>query len=126
MEKSGQLVTQATLPREKELPIPIGEEAGCVTEPKWTTWRREKSRPYRDSNSDHTAVQPVASRYADCAGKWKSGFLLYLITLLDCLSYITSIGKMIVNWKVDVEGSDRGLFQKSFPMFAWRDGSCFC
>jgi hypothetical protein len=26
----------------------------------------EKSCPYRDSNSDPSAVQPVASRYTDC------------------------------------------------------------
>jgi hypothetical protein len=29
----------------------------------WTTWRREKFRPYRDSNSDPSAVQSAASRY---------------------------------------------------------------
>jgi hypothetical protein len=28
---------------------------------------REKSCPYRDSNSDPSAVQPVASRYTDYA-----------------------------------------------------------
>jgi hypothetical protein len=33
----------------------------------WTTWRRENSRSYRDSNSDPSVVQPVASRYTDCA-----------------------------------------------------------
>jgi hypothetical protein len=32
----------------------------------WTTWR-EKSRFYRDPNSVPSAVQPVASCYADCA-----------------------------------------------------------
>jgi hypothetical protein len=31
-----------------------------------TTWRAEKSCPYRDSNSDPSAVQPVVSRYIDC------------------------------------------------------------
>jgi hypothetical protein len=28
---------------------------------------RKKSGPYRDSNSDSSAVQPVATRYTDCA-----------------------------------------------------------
>lgn len=28
---------------------------------------RENSLPYRDANSDPSAVQPVASRYTDCA-----------------------------------------------------------
>jgi hypothetical protein len=32
----------------------------------WTTWRGEKSCPYRDSNSDHSDVKPIASRYTDC------------------------------------------------------------
>jgi hypothetical protein len=30
-------------------------------------WRGEQSCPYRDVNSDPSAVQPVASRYTDCA-----------------------------------------------------------
>jgi hypothetical protein len=30
------------------------------------TWRSENSWPYRDSNSDHLVVNPVASRYAHC------------------------------------------------------------
>jgi hypothetical protein len=31
------------------------------------TWRRENSWPYRELNSDTSVVQPVASRYTDCA-----------------------------------------------------------
>jgi hypothetical protein len=45
----------------------VGEESGWAPEPVWTTWRGENSCPYRDSNSDPSAVQPVASRYADYA-----------------------------------------------------------
>jgi hypothetical protein len=33
----------------------------------WTTWRRENSSTYRDSNSDPWVVQPVASPYTDYA-----------------------------------------------------------
>jgi hypothetical protein len=36
----------------KETPLPIGYEIGWTPEPVWTTWRRENSWPYRDSNSD--------------------------------------------------------------------------
>jgi hypothetical protein len=34
-------------------------------EPVWTTWRGEIF-PYRDSNSDPSAVQPAGIRYTDC------------------------------------------------------------
>jgi hypothetical protein len=44
-----------------------GYEAGWALEPVWTTWRSENSCPYWDSNSDPLVVQPVASRYTDCA-----------------------------------------------------------
>jgi hypothetical protein len=30
-------------------------------------WRTKNSRPYRDSNSDPSVVQPVGSRYTNCA-----------------------------------------------------------
>jgi hypothetical protein len=59
---SGQLHALDTLP-----PVPIGQEAGRAPKPVWTAWRGEKSSPYRDSNSDSSAVHPVASRCADFA-----------------------------------------------------------
>jgi hypothetical protein len=66
--------TQATaLPPEKEPPVPIGWTSESV----WTIWRRENSWPYRDSNSDSSVVQLVASRYTDYAhglDKWKPKF----------------------------------------------------
>jgi hypothetical protein len=40
---------------------------GWAPEPVWMTWRRENSWPYRDSKSDPSVVQPVASRYTDWA-----------------------------------------------------------
>jgi hypothetical protein len=46
---------------------PLGKEAGWAPEPVWTTWRNKNSCPYLDSNSDPSAVQPVASLYTDCA-----------------------------------------------------------
>jgi hypothetical protein len=62
---SGQLHAPSALPRGKEPPVLIGQEAGWDPERAWTTWRVEKCYPYRDSNSDPSAVQPVASRYTD-------------------------------------------------------------
>jgi hypothetical protein len=41
---------------------------------------RRKSYPYRDSNSDPSAVQPVASRYTDCAIPAPISPLLHITT----------------------------------------------
>jgi hypothetical protein len=65
--RCGQLHAPATLPPGKEPLVPIGQEAGWAPEPVWTTWRRENSWPYRDSNSDPSVVQPICSHYTDCA-----------------------------------------------------------
>jgi hypothetical protein len=62
MKVSGQLYVPASLPPEKDAPVPIGYEAGWAPEPVWTLWRRENYFLRRDSNSE-----PVASRYTDCA-----------------------------------------------------------
>jgi hypothetical protein len=43
--------------------LTIGYEAVFTSEPVWAMWRRENSCSYRGSNSDPSAVQPVASRY---------------------------------------------------------------
>jgi hypothetical protein len=47
----------------KSPPYPLSEPP----EPVWTTWIRENSWSYRDSDSDPSVVQPVASRYTDYA-----------------------------------------------------------
>jgi hypothetical protein len=62
---SGQLHAPAALPPGKEPPVPIEQEVGWTSEPVWTIWIRENSWPHRDSNSDFSVVQPVASRYTD-------------------------------------------------------------
>jgi hypothetical protein len=62
---SGQLHAPGALPLGKETRVTIVNEAGWAPEPVWTTWRRENSLSYRDSNSVPSVVQPVASRYTD-------------------------------------------------------------
>jgi hypothetical protein len=46
-------------------PVSIGYEAGWTPQPIWTTWRRENSWSYQDSNSEPSVVHPVASSYTD-------------------------------------------------------------
>jgi hypothetical protein len=84
LEVSGQLHAPAALPSEKESAVRIGEEAWCAPDPVWTTWRRESSWPYWDSNCNPSVIQPVASRYTDWAipapsndrGMYKVKFML--------------------------------------------------
>jgi hypothetical protein len=52
-------------PRGKSPRYQFYTRLGRPPAPVWTTWRRENSWPYRDSNSDSSVVQPVASRYTD-------------------------------------------------------------
>jgi hypothetical protein len=64
---SGQLHAPAALPPGKEPTVPTGQEVGWAPEPILTTWRRENTTLYRDSNSDPSVAQLAASRYTDCA-----------------------------------------------------------
>jgi hypothetical protein len=64
---SGQFHAPAALPPGKEPPVAIGWEVRRTPVPVWATWRNENSCPHLDSISDPLAVQPVTSRYADCA-----------------------------------------------------------
>jgi hypothetical protein len=66
LEVSGQLHALATLPPGKEPPVLLGQEAGWTLKPVWTC-RRENSWPYRDSNSNPSVIQPVASCYTNYA-----------------------------------------------------------
>jgi hypothetical protein len=54
-------------PRGKSPWYPLDRRLDGPPEPVWTTRRGEKSCPYRDSNSDPSAVQPAASLYTDWA-----------------------------------------------------------
>jgi hypothetical protein len=62
---SGQLHSQAALPGGKEPLYTL--RTRWVPEPIWTTWRKENSWHYRDSNFDPSVVQPVISCSTDCA-----------------------------------------------------------
>jgi hypothetical protein len=59
--------SRPALPLGKEPPVPTGQEVGWAPEPVWKTWRRENFCFHRDSNSDPSAVQPLASLYTDWA-----------------------------------------------------------
>jgi hypothetical protein len=61
LEVSGQIHAPVALPQGKEPPLPIGQEVGWTPEPVCMTCTRENSWPYRDSNSDSSVVQTVAS-----------------------------------------------------------------
>jgi hypothetical protein len=70
LEVGGQLhAPAALLLGKKQLPppIPIGEEAGWTPEPVWTISNSYNPWPHRDSNSDLSAIQPIASRYTGYA-----------------------------------------------------------
>jgi hypothetical protein len=89
LEASGQLHAPAALTPGKEPPVPIGEEVGLIPEPVWTTWRRENSWFYRESNSGPSVVQPVASHYTDCAIPGPHIYL-YLCKTFPKISYYYS------------------------------------
>jgi hypothetical protein len=57
----------AALPPGKEPPVPFGKDVEWAPQPARTTWKRENSWSYRDSNSYLCVVQAVASRYTDWA-----------------------------------------------------------
>jgi hypothetical protein len=67
LKVSGQLHASAALSQGKEPRAAIGWEAGWALEPFWMTRRKEKPCPYRDLNSDTSAVQPIASCPTDWA-----------------------------------------------------------
>jgi hypothetical protein len=64
----------ASRPRQLYPPVPIGYEDGWALQPVWTICKSQHAWPYRDSNSDPTVVQPVASHFTDCttAALWLS------------------------------------------------------
>jgi hypothetical protein len=63
MEVSGQLHAPAASPRGKSHQYPLERKVG---EPQsGSEWCGEKSWPYRDSNSNPSAIQPETSRCTD-------------------------------------------------------------
>jgi hypothetical protein len=66
LEVSGQLHAPAALPPGKSPRYPLDRRMGGP-QSRSGRRRRENSWPYRDSNSDPSVVQPVASRHTDYA-----------------------------------------------------------
>jgi hypothetical protein len=52
---------------EERDPIPTGQASGWAPEPVRKTLTGEKFFPYRESNSNPSAAQPITSHYTDCA-----------------------------------------------------------
>jgi hypothetical protein len=64
----------------RTLPAAVGSQ--------WlTAWATARPRPYRDSNSDLSVVQPVASSYTDCAISARLSSLWY-VSILSFLLYL--------------------------------------
>jgi hypothetical protein len=84
MKKSGQFHAPVALPPVKSR-VPIWYEAGWASEPVWTLWRREKSHPYRESNTGHTASSRTGLYYTDSISTtkhwkiWERGDLIRLL-----------------------------------------------
>jgi hypothetical protein len=63
------------MPRPVYLRYPLDKEAGRAPELIWMMWRREKCRPYWNSNSDPSAIQPIMSCYPN-NGSWSQNACL--------------------------------------------------
>jgi hypothetical protein len=70
---SSQLHVPAALAPGRELPMPIGQEAGCASDPVWTIWIILSSCSALDLNCNLSVIQCVSSRYNYCATSASSG-----------------------------------------------------
>jgi hypothetical protein len=72
-------------------------EVGWTPEPVWTTWRRENSWPYRDSKSNPSVVQPVASlRYPGSQYSQRIILKYYLPLHLTYISFMITLTHVTV------------------------------
>jgi hypothetical protein len=71
MEESGQHHVTAALARWKSSRYPLNRRLSAP-ELVWTVWRRENFWPHRDSNTDPSVVQPLASHYTAYAYGYKN------------------------------------------------------
>jgi hypothetical protein len=74
------------------------------------TWRREKSCPYRDSNSDLSAFQPIANRFTDCAISAPTDCCIVFLFRCRCLA----VGlHTTISWQLS---RPQGVIHNSLPL----------
>jgi hypothetical protein len=78
----------------------IGRWVGKKT---WIMWSTENSWPYRNSNSDLSVVQPVASHYIDWAIP------------------VSQYSQWLLNIKLNVQWNCHSLIWDIIPKFSWRN-----
>jgi hypothetical protein len=77
MEVSGQLHAPTTLPPEKELLVPIGQEAGWTPEPSWTRLWEEKFPPRSGTRTpNYPAHSPALANAGMENSKWRQGTII--------------------------------------------------
>jgi hypothetical protein len=100
---SGQLHTPAALPRGKSPRYPLDTRLGGLQSLSGRRGEGENSWPYRNLNSDPSAIQPVVSRYTDYA---IPAPLMNWIPHLYQIRYVISVAKchVIRNYRHRTEG----------------------
>jgi hypothetical protein len=106
--------------RRKSSPVPIGQEVFRAPESFRPLWRSESSWAYRDSNSGPSVVQPVASRYTDCAVPSETRNCM---TGMICTCHVIISRRMSWTWHSARMGGDE-KFVQYFHIMLEKDRPC--